>query len=55
MTKKTAESKTKRRTKVKNMPKSEIALIPAQAKKVKGGQGYTNPKAFQIISPGRDN
>lgn len=54
MAKKVTETTTKRRTKVKDMPNREVQLSPAQARKVKGGQGYKNPKAFQIISAGRD-
>jgi hypothetical protein len=56
MAKKTKETKTKRRTKVTDMPKGEVTLTltPAQAKRVKGGQGYRGGKGFQIISAGRD-
>ena len=47
MTKKNTEPKTKRRTKVKDIPNPKV-LTPAQARKVKGGKG------FQIISAGPD-
>jgi hypothetical protein len=52
MPKNTKEAKTtKRRTNVKNLPKSEQGLTAAEAKKVKGGASNLSATSLKIKAP----
>lgn len=54
MAKKTTDTKSKRRTKVKQMSKTEAKLTPEQAKKVRGGNTYQGETTIRsdVLNPG---